>query len=52
VVGALCFGVGWGAAGLCPGPALFLAATGTQPVIVYWWPAFLVGSFVAQRIKG
>jgi uncharacterized membrane protein YedE/YeeE len=51
VVGALCFGIGWGVAGLCPGPALFLAATGTQPVIFCWWPAFLVGSLVAERIK-
>ena len=52
IIGALCFGIGWGLGGLCPGPAMYLAATGTIPVIICWWPAFLVGSFVAQRIKG
>lgn len=51
VGGAVCFGIGWGIAGLCPGPAIFLAASGAQPVICYWWPAFLVGSFAAQEIK-
>jgi uncharacterized membrane protein YedE/YeeE len=51
LVGAMCFGIGWGIAGLCPGPAIYLAATGTFPVICYWWPAFLAGSFIAQSIK-
>ena len=46
--GALCFGIGWALAGLCPGPAMFLAASGTKPVLAYWWPMFLVGSFVAE----
>jgi uncharacterized protein len=49
--GAMCFGIGWGLAGLCPGPAIFLAATGTVPVVCYWWPAFLAGSWVAQSIR-
>ncbi|HEY1042938.1 MAG TPA: YeeE/YedE family protein [Telluria sp.] len=34
VVGGLAFGVGWGLAGYCPGPALASLATGAiQPVI-------------------
>lgn len=49
--GALCFGVGWALAGLCPGPAIFLAASGTKPVIACWWPMFLVGSRLAQCLR-
>jgi uncharacterized membrane protein YedE/YeeE len=51
VGGALCFGVGWGIAGLCPGPALFLAASGTAPIIHFWWPTYIAGAFLAQKVK-
>ncbi|CAJ1965325.1 unnamed protein product [Cylindrotheca closterium] len=51
VIGGSVFGIGWGIAGLCPGPAMFLAATGTQPIIQYWWPMFIGGAFVAQKVK-
>jgi uncharacterized membrane protein YedE/YeeE len=51
IFGGAMFGVGWGIAGLCPGPAMFLAATGTQPIIQYWWPMFIGGAFVAQKVK-
>ena len=51
LVGAISFGCGWGLAGLCPGPALFLAATGTKPVLYYYWPLYIVGSFVANILK-
>lgn len=33
VVGAAVFGVGWGLAGLCPGPALTAVTTGLLPVL-------------------
>lgn len=33
VTGAALFGVGWGLAGLCPGPALTALVTGALPVI-------------------
>lgn len=33
VAGAIIFGVGWGIAGLCPGPALTALASGLLPVI-------------------
>ena len=29
LIGSLAFGVGWGLAGICPGPALVLAGTGS-----------------------
>lgn len=49
--GALAFGTGWGIGGLCPGPALFLAATGTEPIVKFWWPTFLAGSYLGKKIK-
>jgi uncharacterized membrane protein YedE/YeeE len=49
--GAVCFGIGWAIAGLCPGPAMFLFASGTKPVIIGWWPAFIAGSYLAQWMK-
>ncbi|CAJ1962963.1 unnamed protein product [Cylindrotheca closterium] len=49
-VGALCFGAGWALAGVCPGTGLFLAASGCTPVILFFWPLFFVGAFVAQAI--
>jgi len=47
--GAICFGIGWAIGGLCPGPAIFLAACGSEPVLYWWWPTFLVGSLLAQK---
>jgi uncharacterized membrane protein YedE/YeeE len=35
VLGSLAFGVGWGLAGFCPGPALALLATGRHEVVVF-----------------
>jgi len=49
--GAICFGIGWGISGLCPGPAIFKAACGFEPVLYWWWPTFIVGSFTAQGTK-
>lgn len=46
ILGAACFGVGWGLTGLCPAPALFAAASGILPVAVFFLPAFFVGSYL------
>ena len=50
-VGEAIFGLGWGIAGLCPGPAMFLAVAGYQNVLFRWWPSFFVGSFLAEKLK-
>lgn len=42
VTGALLFGIGWGLAGLCPGPALTSLASG-EPAAVLFVVAMLVG---------
>lgn len=51
IFGAVCFGLGWGISGLCPGPALFLASVGVSWVTFAYWPAFFVGAFLARRYK-
>jgi uncharacterized membrane protein YedE/YeeE len=51
VLGAVMFGLGWGISGLCPGPALFLASIGVSWVMVCYWPAFYLGSFLATKVK-
>ena len=49
VAGAAIFGVGWGLAGLCPGPALADLATG-DPGLLVFVAAMLVGmALVPQR---
>jgi uncharacterized membrane protein YedE/YeeE len=35
VVGSALFGLGWGAAGFCPGPALTALASGKQDVVLF-----------------
>lgn len=50
VVGSLLFGVGWGLAGLCPGPALLLFSL-AQPKAVGFVAAMLVGMAVFERLE-
>lgn len=35
IVGSLLFGIGWGLAGLCPGPAIVLLPTGGAQALVF-----------------
>lgn len=50
LVGAALFGIGWGLAGYCPGPALATVLSGNSEV---WWfvPAMLLGGAL-QRWQG
>jgi uncharacterized membrane protein YedE/YeeE len=45
VIGALLFGIGWGLAGYCPGPALVGAAAGADSALIFI-AAMLAGSAV------
>jgi len=51
ILGEAIFGLGWGMAGLCPGPAMVLASCGHPNVLYRWWPMFFVGSFLAEKAK-
>ena len=48
LVGAAVFGVGWGLAGLCPGPALANLGAWRFEALVFV-PAMVAGMWVAQR---
>ena len=50
VGGSLLFGVGWGLAGLCPGPAVALLATGRWQVLLFV-TAMLVGMWVFAQLE-
>jgi len=50
VIGAILFGIGWGLAGYCPGPALTGAALGfTEPLIVFG--AMVAGSVLFDVLR-
>jgi len=51
VLAAALFGIGWGIGGLCPGPALFVAASGFYKVLFYWWPAHFIGALLSEEVK-
>lgn len=48
LTGAALFGIGWGLAGFCPGPALVSAFTGGAPALVFI-AAMLAGMAAARR---
>jgi uncharacterized membrane protein YedE/YeeE len=49
LAGAAIFGIGWGLAGFCPGPALVGVAAGLADAWVFL-PAMVAGSFLAGRL--
>lgn len=49
VAGAALFGIGWGLAGLCPGPALVNLATGSGDIILFC-AALLAGMQLHDRV--
>jgi uncharacterized membrane protein YedE/YeeE len=50
LAGAAIFGVGWGASGLCPGPAL-VALMSLSPSVLAFVPAMVVGTATVQRVS-
>ena len=49
IVGSALFGVGWGLAGFCPGPALVSLGSGESKALVFVL-AMLVGMWIFERI--
>lgn len=49
LAGAAIFGIGWGLAGFCPGPALVGVAAGLTDAWIFL-PAMIAGSFLAGRL--
>ena len=50
IVGGLVFGIGWGIAGICPGPALVLLGAGSKQGIIFLI-AMLIGIVVYSVIN-
>ena len=50
VLGSLVFGVGWGLAGICPGPALVLAGTGSAKGLIFL-AAMIAGNGVFEFLE-
>lgn len=51
LVGAVLFGIGWGIAGLCPGPAIANLTTG-RPEILAFVAAMIGGMWLRDRVSG
>lgn len=49
VGGSLLFGIGWGLAGFCPGPALSALTTGLPPVLLFI-AAMIAGMLLHDRV--
>jgi len=50
VVGAILLGLGWGLAGICPGPALVLLGAGVGKGLLFIL-AMLVGMWLVNRVR-
>lgn len=51
VIGSAIFGVGWGIAGLCPGPSIVLVGSGSLGALVFIF-FLLAGIAIQARCKG
>ncbi len=50
VTGAVLFGIGWGLAGICPGPALVLLGSANLKGVVFFI-SMLTGMYIFQRAE-
>jgi uncharacterized protein len=50
ILGALIFGIGWGLAGFCPGPALAALASGSPGVLLFVI-TMIAGQWLAARFE-
>jgi uncharacterized membrane protein YedE/YeeE len=51
VIGAFCFGLGWGIGGLCPGPAIMQFSVFTLQIQVVWFGCMVIGMHLAKRTE-
>jgi uncharacterized protein len=50
ILGSMAFGIGWGIAGICPGPALLVLGTGSMGAAIFV-AAMLAGMFIFERLQ-
>lgn len=51
LIGSAIFGIGWGFAGFCPGPAVANLSL-LKPEVLLFVPFMLAGMYLAQRVFG
>lgn len=51
IAGPVIFGIGWGIAGLCPGPALTSLVLG-EPGVLVFVPSMFAGMWIARTVAG
>jgi uncharacterized membrane protein YedE/YeeE len=51
ILGAACFGLGWGIGGLCPGPAIMQLSVFTVPIHIIWLAGLLTGMAIAKKVE-
>ena len=49
-MGSTIFGLGWGASGICPGPAILNVVGAPSPAIFTFMAAMLAGMAAAERL--
>lgn len=52
ILGALCFGLGWGIGGICPGPVLVLFPVFQVQIHVVWLVCSIIGMYAANKVAG
>ena len=50
ILGAFCFGLGWGIGGICPGPALALLPVFQVQIHVIWFSCLIIGMYLATKL--
>lgn len=50
LLGSLCFGLGWGIGGLCPGPAIVLFSVFTLQIGLVWFGCLIIGQHLAALL--
>jgi len=50
IVGSLVFGIGWGIAGICPGPAVATLLTGHWKILIFLL-ALLAGMYLFSALE-
>lgn len=51
MIGAFCFGLGWGIGGLCPGPAIMQFSVFTLQIQVVWFGCMVIGMHLGKRVE-
>lgn len=51
ILGAGCFGIGWGIGGLCPGPTIMQFSVFSIPIHLIWFGFLAIGMLIARGIE-